>query len=327
MNCFIYIIMELTLFYQDKNQLQQVTVHHLDELSDLIEVYFGLNYKDQLIEFNKQKIDPKKNLKDYSMKNNDLLIISRIIKQEDQIENVMEDALISHTLLFLKGECQDLAFKILIDTGAQVSVISDQMAKMLNLNVDTRMKRKAHGVGVANILGIAYNCDLKLEDNFHVPINFNVMENDDPHLILLGLDFLYSHHCTINLVNRTIIINNKEFRLLNEIEVQQLNTPYDSRKENIKKIYQHMVSNITPEKRNELQYTLNKILTNIIKNPSEDKYKNININNKIISEMINENKDFIEFMKKIGFVMTSENKLKFIEHYKILDYTKTILAA
>ena len=57
------------------------------------------------------------------------------------------------------------------------------------------------------------------------------------------------------------------------------------------------------------------------------KYKNINTNNKVISEIMNDNKDFIEFMKKIGFVMTNDHKLKFIEHPKILDYTKTIMVA
>ena len=88
-----------------------------------------------------------------------------------------------------------------------------------------------------------------------------------------------------------------------------------------------MVSNINPEKRNEMIDILNKIMSNIIKNPSEDKYKNININNKVISDIIKENKDFIEFMKKIGFVMTNDHKLKFIENTKILDYTKTIMVA
>ncbi|ARF12243.1 pepsin-like aspartate protease [Klosneuvirus KNV1] len=320
--------MELTLFYQEKNQLRQVTVHRFDELFDLNEVYFGIKYNDQQIEFNGQKIDMKKSISDYSIKSGDLLIISQKQKlQEDYVENTMDDALISHTLLYLKAEFNDLAFKILIDTGAQVSVMGDHMAKLLNLSIDTRMKRKAHGVGVANIIGMAYNCNLKLEENFHVPINFNVMENDEQHLILLGLDFLNSHSCLINLVNRTIIINNKEFKLLNEIQVQELNTPYDCRKDHIKRLYKQMVSNINPEKRNEMIDILNKIMSNIIKNPSEDKYKNININNKVISDIIKENKDFIEFMKKIGFVMTNDHKLKFIENTKILDYTKTIMVA
>ena len=189
------------------------------------------------------------------------------------------------------------------------------------------MKRKVHGVGVANILGIAYNCDLILENNLHVPINFNVMENNDAHLVLLGLDFLTSHNCIINLVNRTIMINNKEFKLLNELLVQELETPYDCKKDHIKRLYKQLVSNIIPEKRSEIIEMINKILTNIIKNPSEEKYKNINTNNKVISEIMNDNKDFIEFMKKIGFVMTNDHKLKFIEHPKILDYTKTIMVA
>ena len=125
--------MELTLFYQNKNQLQQVTINQLDELANLIEVYFDIKHKDQKIELNGQIIDLKKTINEYSIKNCDLLIINQknAIK-EDQIENVMENAFISHTLLYLKAECNDLAFKILIDTGAQVSVMSESMAKLLN---------------------------------------------------------------------------------------------------------------------------------------------------------------------------------------------------
>ena len=320
--------MELILTFGDR--IQNVVIKQLDELVYLVQLYFNILPKDQNIEFNSHLIDTSKKFQDYLISSGDLLMIKKKqyqhkFRKEDDISTLFDQTHITHTLLYLKVQCNDYNFKIIVDTGAQLSVMSHEMAKLLNLSIDTRTKGEARGVGVTKILGIIHNCHLRIE-NIIIPIDFKVIENMDKYIVLLGLDFLYNHRCIIDLIGRVIKINDREFRLLNEIEVDQLTTPYDCRKENIKKLFDEMLKDVPVEKKNEVSETLIKIIKNIIENPSEDKYKNISTKNKLIEEMIGSNKNFIQFMQKIGFIH-KENKLKFIDQISTLNFVKQIMTA
>lgn len=313
--------MELTLYCEKKNQLQQITINKYEDLPVLIEVYFGIKPEKQLIQCDGVFIN-----QNAKFKSGDMLVVSEIEpitdKLEENIDTIQEMAQISHTLLYLRAECNDIVFKIIIDTGAQTSVMAEYMAKLLNLNIDTRTKGIAKGVGTSKIFGTVYNCNIKLTDHV-VPTNFRVIECPDQYVVILGLDFLYNQQCNINFVDRTITINNKVQKILNEIEVQNLEVPYNCKKEDIKKLFTEMINKLNTEKKQYTLELLKKIICNIIKNPTQDKYRTVNAESKDIKQAIDESADFIPFMKKIGFVVTENGKkLKFIENVDILEVVK-----
>ncbi len=343
---------ELTLYNEKTSEIQQVTVINFDELSDLIQVYFHIEKNNQIIKFNNNELNIKKSLLEYGLVNNDILIVlehntrqsnqhsnqhsnqqSNQQNMNDEIGDIMDDMLmyssISYTMIYLKGEYNNIAFKLMVDSGAQISVISNYMANYLGIShlIDTRMKGEAKGVGTSNILGGIYNCHIKVDGYIHMPINFRVMDNDfDKHLILLGLDFLNSHNCIVNFQNRTIQINNNVIKFMNEGEVNNYVLPFNIKKLNISKKFDEMTSKIAIDHKISVINLLKKIVTNIINNPHNNKFKSLNPENSVFKEILGD-KECIDFIKSIGFEKTLDGKYTFTNDLDMLNFTNEIICA
>jgi hypothetical protein len=232
---------------------------------------------------------------------------------------------IKHTHLYLEAQCNNFKFKIIVDTGAQSSVMEHTMSKLLDLWIDTSVKGEAEGVGKTKILGIVRNTHFQL-GGLHVPIDFQIIENPCTDLVLLGLDFLHDHACKIDIIGRTITIDNVDYRFLNEYEVKKLAAPYDTKNEKITKLYREMINELPFDRQLPLKNILSQIAKNIIEHPLEEKYKSISVKHKVIEETIKVSPKFLPFLNNIGFVRR-DDKLKFIEPVQTLVYAEKLLTA
>ena len=103
-----------------------------------------------------------------------------------------------------------IAVEMMIDTGAQVSVLSVGLARRLGWmhQLDTRHQGLASGVGQARILGRLSNvpCSIgHVEFLFHV----YVLDTPDP-ILLLGMDLLRQYKCVVDLERDVLIFGGRQ---------------------------------------------------------------------------------------------------------------------
>lgn len=325
-------MLELLLFNEERNLAQKVTIEHLSDLSSLVEIYFGINTSNQIIRFGGTIIEVKNDINYYKLTDSDILIVDSIKTQSvDRLQETMEDmqtlSQVAYPMIHIKGQCNDMCFKIMVDSGAQVSIMTENMAKILKMDhlIDKEAKGKAIGVGETNILGCLYGAYLNIS-NLFIPINFHIVDNMlSPYLVLLGLDFLYNYKTVLDFNRRLAIIDNKEIKFLNEGESQELDIPYNIKKEEIKTYFYQITNGFkSDEKKNMIRLT-SKIIDNILKNPSEEKFRVLNKNSSIIKNSISNNSLYWKFMNKIGFQEQELDKMKFDGDLQTLSYIQEIM--
>lgn len=131
-------------------------------------------------------------------------------------------------LYYVKGLKGHFAFKILIDCGASISIMSYNMSQLLGLKI-TKGSNIVHGVGgQAKILGVINQCHLNILYTRQIPItvNFNVLYNPlDKNTIILGLDFLERYKCIINTHHKTLQLGSNTIKFLNHKELLKYKLP------------------------------------------------------------------------------------------------------
>jgi predicted aspartyl protease len=127
--------------------------------------------------------------------------------------NITNDKLSPYLLIELNG----YKIKSLIDTGAQSTLICLSLVKKLRIEnyIDKNCKINMGGIGKSSI-----NCKkihfmkIKVEKDEY-PINFYVLDkcvND----IVIGLNFLIRNNAIIDIKNKKIKLNDKEYQLFFE---------------------------------------------------------------------------------------------------------------
>lgn len=93
----------------------------------------------------------------------------------------------------------------MVDTGAECSVISVQLAKELGIynSIDTREQGIAAGVGQARILGTIRNAIVTL-GHVEFSMEFMVLQVPGP-LLLLGLDQMRKYKCIVDLEKDVLV--------------------------------------------------------------------------------------------------------------------------
>uniref|UniRef100_A0AC35UIP5 UBA domain-containing protein n=1 Tax=Rhabditophanes sp. KR3021 TaxID=114890 RepID=A0AC35UIP5_9BILA len=158
----------------------------------------------------------------------------RMIEEAIRNENIHESFIMAQEhmpetfvkihMLYVHMKLNGYDIRGFIDSGAQTSVISRELAEKCGIMrvLDERFQGKAFGVGGENnIIGRVHGVKVEIGTGNYV-IPFSILESPDVK-ILIGLDFLRRYSCTIDLSkNNLSFCDGNQVPFLGEDEVEDL---------------------------------------------------------------------------------------------------------
>lgn len=156
-------------------------------------------------------------------------MIAEEIRQQ-QIDSNMETAMEylpesfgQVLMLYINCNVNGFPIKAFVDSGAQSTIMSKACAERCNIMrlIDQRWSGIAKGVGTQRIMGRIHLVQIQI-GNDYLASSFTILE-DQPMDMLLGLDMLKRHQCSIDLKRNVLLIGTTgtETSFLNENELPE----------------------------------------------------------------------------------------------------------
>jgi hypothetical protein len=329
-------MINITLFNTSTSAIESINITYLNELSNLVTLYFGINPSKQILKYNGSQIDITQSIKKYNIMDGDLISIESIdndalANTNNSVVDDLENSYLTHSAIYINVSLGDYKFRAMLDSGAQPNVLSREMAKFLGIDnlIDNRVQGTATGVGSCKIEGCIQDCTIQV-GNLKIPVNFKIAQIElDPHLVLLGLDFLINYQCSMDFATRTLRMGEKynyeSIRFLNELQIDEYKFPINCKKDQIKSMYIALSKRLDHNKHQAVKTLLSSIIDAILKHPNIDKYRRINTKSKTFKSTFDDAQT-IEFMKQLGF-NSSGDWLSFDDNLETLNYTKEVICS
>lgn len=206
------------------------------------------------------------------------------------------------TMLHVACEIGEHEIDMLVDTGAQMSVISEHLAAQLGLlsKLDRRFQGIANGVGQARILGKVQDVPVKL-GHVEFSLNFSILSTNQ-HIILLGLDLMRQFKCVVDLERRCLV-----FGGFDGVQVpfvtsarQVVSSPIDTILAQGRRAAEALRAR-DPTAARTAFHTLGIVLKNIDRHPNDSKYCCLRGSNDRLQRELFAHPEIVELLRLIGF--------------------------
>jgi len=127
-----------------------------------------------------------------------------------EANNIIPESFFRIDMLYLPVKINDVEIKALVDTGAQVTIMSKACAIKCGLEhmVDHSINGQVRGVGEQNVLGKIWMVDIMFGEHA-LPCSFTVLENLEFDVIF-GLNMMVTHRCMIDLDKKCLRLGEYE---------------------------------------------------------------------------------------------------------------------
>lgn len=156
--------------------------------------------------------------------------IERMIHERNISENLecamenMPESFTRVTMLYINLTVNHVPFKAFVDTGAQMTIMSQTAAERAGLSnlIDRRWQGVAKGVGTQNIVGRIHQAPISIGGSF-LPCSITVLEQEQSIELIFGLDMLMRHQCSIDLGRSRLYVGTTgaEVPFLGEADIPQ----------------------------------------------------------------------------------------------------------